>query len=142
MKGWASIRYSRALAMSVIVVAAIAACGGGDDYHAYGKPVSESEIQGSWTSDCGATMRLQPDGSAQVAGFPLRGDLVAQYSGTARWNLYKGAGWTSVTDPPAVEVAADSTFESLKLAQVKGRFGLAAQIGHVDHERYCHFSRQ
>lgn len=138
-------RASRLIA-AISAIGCLAACGSGD-YHQYRGDVGTNDVQGTWTAGCGGTIDLEPGGIASLTNVPsyneqkMFTDSKNLYSGEARWYIDQGSGWKSDTDPPTLGLVIHNFQNRMQFAAVEGKLGLALDIGPLDHDTYCKYTR-
>ena len=131
----------------LLTIGCLTACGDPGGYHRYRGDVGTNDVQGIWTAGCGGTINLKPDGVASLLNIPsynkqkMFTDRQNLYSGEARWYISQGSGWKSDTDPPTLELVIRDFHNPLQFAAVKGKLGLALDIGPLDKDTYCKYTR-
>lgn len=131
----------------LLAIGCLAACGGSSDYHPYHGDVGTNDVQGTWTAGCGGTIALKPSGVASLTDVPsydeqkMFTDPKNLYSGEAHWYIFQGSGWKSNANPPTLDLVIHNFHNHLQFAAVKGKLGLALDIGPLDKDTYCKYTR-
>ncbi|ACU73505.1 hypothetical protein Caci_4644 [Catenulispora acidiphila DSM 44928] len=131
----------------LLAVGCLAACGDSGNYRTYHGDVGTNDVQGTWTAGCGGTIELKPGGGASLTNVPSYNeqekftDANVLYSGDARWTISEGSGWKSDTNPPTLDLVIRNFSSPLQFATVKGKLSLALDIGPLDKDTYCKYSR-
>ncbi|MEY9935374.1 hypothetical protein ABH926_010055 [Catenulispora sp. GP43] len=129
-----------------LMIAGLAACDNGN-YHQYRGDVGTTDVEGTWTADCGGTIRLDHGGAATLTNVPsydeqkMYTDPADLYTGRARWSISQNLGWTSDTEPPTLDLVIQNFDDPLEFAAVDGKLGLALDIGPLDRDSYCEYTR-
>ena len=126
-----------------LLMLALAGCDGG--YTAYGGSVTDADVLGTWTSNCGASLDITPKGVVTATSFPTAwdssGNATKSYSGRGQWSLYDappGGGQSGL------DVEFDNYINTLDYASVGGKLGFAYDIVYsdaADMDEFCIFSR-
>jgi hypothetical protein len=136
------VRVRTASALCAAAVALLAgACGGAPKAL---PAVTEAEVVGDWSGDCGSALTVKADHTFTVRDFPVDYSLatgavqrVAAAHGT--WYLFAGVKGVA---PQTLDLKFGESFHDLDFVRSGDALALRTALGDPDDNRWCRFSRR
>lgn len=130
---------------ATLALLALAGCVEQEGYAPYSGSVSNADVVGSWTSNCGAGLVVTANGKVSASHFPntvmTKSSLAAEsFTGAGTWALYHPS---PDGGDPGLLVKVDNVLNTLYYTSVSGKLGFAFDLMDTEgnDEGYCIFSR-
>jgi hypothetical protein len=139
---WDVVRGRTASALCAAAVALlVGACGGAPKALPH---VTEADVLGHWTSDCGSTLTVERDRTFTVRAFPVDYALVSGAVkrlavGHGTWYLFAGVKGAT---PQTFDLEIGDEFYDLDYVRTGDSIALRTALGDPDDNEWCVFSRR
>ena len=143
MRQGAAGRLVSGTSAAVVLLVSLAGCAD-PGYAPYSGKVTNGDVIGNWSSNCGASLDIDPKGVVSATAFPnltdVSGKPTKTFNGRGEWSLYDappGGGDSGLF------VNVGNVLYTLDYASVSGKLGFAfdVMVNDPDDEELCIFSR-